>query len=211
MNYRTSREIRKIAEELIREHHRHLVNTRIEFLFSDKSTTSGGQDVYAKTSKVSGLNAFLASENEYPTAWTAEDENDGRAEPFFVMVVAEPLWRDLEPNQQKALIDHELCHLERDAETEKLSIRGHFIEEFPEVIRRHGLWRREVEVFSNATERAGGQLTIDDAGEASKDDHEGDVEATLEYGGETSVSFSPNDMAKIAEGGKHLSESGVSR
>lgn len=167
MNYRASREITKIAEELIREHHRHLVNTRIEFLFSDKSTTSGGQDLYAKTKKVSGLNAFLASEDEYPTTWLAdEQEDDGRAEPFFVMVVAEPLWRDLDPSQQKALMDHELCHMGRDEETEKLSIRGHFIEEFPEVIKRHGLWRREVEVISKATEEAGGQLTIDDADEA---------------------------------------------
>lgn len=176
MNYRASREITKIAEELIREHHRHLVNTRIEFLFSDKSTTSGGQDVYAKTKKVSGLNAFLAGgaypEEEYPTTWTVEDEDDGRAEPFFVMVVAEPLWRDLDPPQQRALIDHELCHLEVDAETEKLSIRGHFISEFPEVIKRHGLWSREAQVFYETSEEAA-QLSLADV----NGDEEGDAES----------------------------------
>lgn len=171
MQYRVAEEVRKIAQPIVADHHRHLVNTRIEFLFSYNTPTSGGQEVWAKSRKISGLSAFLASEDEYPKAWVEKEANEAGASgedapgypgPFFVMVVASPIWHDLTLEQKHALVDHELCHMEKDEDSGKLATRGHFIEEFPEVLKRHGLWSRESQVFHATSEKAA-QLTLDDA------------------------------------------------
>lgn len=179
MQYRVANEVRKIAQPIIADHHRHLVNTRIEFLFSDTMPTRGGAEVWATTRKISGLASFLASEDEYPSTWIdKEDDSEGAPEypgPFFVMVVSSPIWPDLTVAQKKALVEHELCHMQVSEETEKLSLQGHFIEEFPEVVKRHGLWRREAEVFHQTSAEAATQLTLSDAGEA--DDEETAVES----------------------------------
>lgn len=170
MQYRVANEVGKIAREIIAEHHRHLVNTRIEFLFSDTTPTSGGQEVWAKSRKISGLSAFLAAENEYPDFWVDKESGDEDSPkypgPFFVVVVASPIWHDLSFAQKKALVDHELCHLEVDEDSGKLSTRGHFIEEFPEVLKRHGLWNRETQVFHETSAKAA-QLTLTDADEGN--------------------------------------------
>ena len=63
-------------------------------------------------------------------------------------------WYDLSDEQKAALIDHELCHCAVDFPEEKdepmLYMRGHDIEEFEEVVARHGMWTHSLESFGAA-------------------------------------------------------------
>lgn len=59
-------------------------------------------------------------------------------------------------------------HCDFHEDTGKLRIRPHFIEEFPQIIRRWGLWKGDVEVFARA---AAAQLTLDEAGESRRAAH----------------------------------------
>jgi hypothetical protein len=55
-----------------------------------------------------------------------------------------------------ALVDHELCHAwaladqdedNDEADPVKLSLRPHDLEEFSCIVRRHGMWREDIEDF----------------------------------------------------------------
>ncbi len=113
-----------IAEELIIECHEHLSNANIGFLFREKAIVSRGVKTLGKAIKVSDRDKvnseldfiiWISSED-----WFADRENAGS-------------WR-------RALVDHELCHCRFDESKETYYIRPHDIEEFNEVIERHGIW-----------------------------------------------------------------------
>lgn len=121
-----------IAENLISEAHEHLADARIAYLFTQAKPVSRGRLVLAKASRPSAVAAYLsASAKVGPTD--------------FVVVFSEPYWNELSEKARAALVDHELCHFGRD-EGEWV-VYGHDLEEFASVIRRHGLWRPEVEKF----------------------------------------------------------------
>ncbi len=103
--YRPAPEVAKLARPLIRDHHRHLVDVRIEYVMRDEAATSKGQTVWGKARKVGGLNAFIARENH------ALDEDLAEPDPFFVIEIAEDIWVTLNGRQKVALVDHELSHL----------------------------------------------------------------------------------------------------
>jgi hypothetical protein len=66
----------------------------------------------------------------------------------FVIEVEEIWWNTLAPEQQTALLDHELTHL---AEDEKgWYLRDHDCEEFASVISRHGTWNLGIERVAEA-------------------------------------------------------------
>lgn len=78
-------------------------------------------------------------------------------------------WPTLSELQRLALCDHEFCHLSVDYDKhgdpkyhidgcQKFRLRGHFIEEFPEVVERHGLWKSDVVTFARVCRTA--QLTL---------------------------------------------------
>lgn len=69
----------------------------------------------------------------------------------FVIELNYDVWRTLLPEQQRAVMDHELCHCGR-AETEDgesvYYLRKHDLEEFSEIVERYGVkWRPAVEEF----------------------------------------------------------------
>lgn len=145
-NYREAPQVKKIAEELIEKYHHHLIDfdVRIDYVFVDKTPKIGGKEVWGKCQKISSLNAFLAGENE-------------DCDPFFVIIISEPVWDVLPPDKRRALVDHELCHTWSEASQKedtdgsedavKLSLNPHDLEEFTCIVRRHGLWREDVEAF----------------------------------------------------------------
>lgn len=91
----------------------------------------------------------------------ASDLSRELAEYDFIILLNEEAWQELYPDQRKALIDHELTHaqvtLDEDGEV-KLDERGrpvwrirrHDIEEFKEIIERHGLYKSDLEAFVKA-------------------------------------------------------------
>lgn len=158
--YRHAAEVEEIAGKLIAEHHTDLAGQTIRYVFREKATTSRGAAVLGKARKISGLNAALVS-------LVGRDEVDDPAQ-FFVIEIAEDAWSALNKDQRVALVDHELCHFATDEDSEgnqRLILRPHDLEEFTQVVDRHGLWRPPVEAFAAVVKAAAGQLSIDDAAE----------------------------------------------
>jgi len=155
ISFRPAPEVKVIADELIPKYHQHLkdFSVRVEYIFVSKTPKSKGMEVWGTCEKVTGKKAYLARENE-------------DADPFFVITISEPVWEILPQESKVALVDHELCHAyaevkqqkeeaesDEDMETDnpvKLSTQPHDLEEFSCIVRRHGLWRENVEDFVNA-------------------------------------------------------------
>lgn len=157
-DYTPAPQVRRLADDLILDHHRHLMGVDIRFVFVDPIPVSKGKQVWGRARKVGGLNAFLG--HRIPEDEIVDGDRDWS---FFVIEIARDVWDHLEPAGRMALLDHELCHCDigEDAEgNRKLVTRAHDIEEFQEVVRRHGLWRPDVESFAGAV-----QLTL--AGDAA--------------------------------------------
>jgi hypothetical protein len=81
----------------------------------------------------------------------------------FVIVLNQEYWEDPEFDRAKklALLDHELCHAARAVDSEGAPmidsknrpvwrVRGHDVEEFEEIVVRHGVWKRDLERFAEA-------------------------------------------------------------
>lgn len=147
MEYRFSKEAQRIADDVISKHHPHLLGVKVLVVFMDKTPKSGGKDVWGRAKKISGLPAFLAGEG---------DRNQYSDQPadFFVVELSEEIWQGLRPKQKRALIDHELSHMEIGFDEEtgavKLKIVGHDVTEFSAILERHGLWTEPLEDFVRA-------------------------------------------------------------
>jgi len=146
--YSPAPEVKDIAENLIEKYHGHLTDfsVKLEYVFVDKTPKRNGKEVWATCRRISSINAFLAG-------------GDNGSDPFFTIVVSEPVWDVLPPAVRVALVDHELCHAwaeanqkedADEADAVKLSLKSHDVEEFSCIIRRHGLWREDVADFVQA-------------------------------------------------------------
>lgn len=149
-NYRPASEPRSIAEELIPEHHPHLIPflPEMRFVFRDKAQKSKGRVQLGSARKVTGLNAWLAEEE--PVEVYDEDPIG-----FFVIEIAEDEWEHLSSRQRTALVDHELTHCWVDYGEDgsaSLVVRGHDLEEFTSIVKRHGLWKEDLQWFGEAVQ-----------------------------------------------------------
>jgi hypothetical protein len=79
----------------------------------------------------------------------------------FVILLNRDTWGSFSEEQKCALMDHELCHAARvldDEGNEKFDERGrpiwrirkHDIEEFQEILQRHGCYKEDLERFAKA-------------------------------------------------------------
>lgn len=122
------------AEDMIKKYHPHLGEAIILFMYRSEPASSGGRDVFAKTSKVAAqMRALL-------------DEAD------FIIWVSKPDWERNASPWREALIDHELCHcMMVDGEA---AIRPHDVEEFFQIIERHGYWNTTLKCLMLAQQAA---------------------------------------------------------
>lgn len=149
IKYREAHEVEKVARDLIYDYHTHLATARIKYVFRSEPAEEKGKLVWGKARKMGGLNAWLAS--------TGIDRGYEQSEPlpFFVIEIAEPIWNAIDDKTRRALVDHELTHCDVDIDTSKYSLRPHDLEEFGSIVRKHGLWRDDVELFVKAALEAG--------------------------------------------------------
>jgi hypothetical protein len=80
----------------------------------------------------------------------------------FVILLNKEVWEDktFGHKRQKALLDHELCHvgqvyrkgkrLKNDHGKYVFRTRKHDVEEFSEIVDRHGIWKHDLELFAKA-------------------------------------------------------------
>jgi hypothetical protein len=85
----------------------------------------------------------------------------------FVIVLQREFWQEkaVDDSQRRALLDHELCHgalkLDKDGEPVEdergrkvYRTKKHDVEEFTEVIARHGCYKRDLERFAAALRKS---------------------------------------------------------
>lgn len=139
-------EIHKLVTELVREHHDHLRNASIAYCWMiGNKGDKDGRLILGKMKKASELDRELH-------AWD------------LCLLLNRETWRVFSIEQKRALVDHELCHadlnLGKDGEPvedphgkKTYRIRKHDIEEFAAVVRRHGIYKADLERFAEALEQ----------------------------------------------------------
>ncbi|HAL17416.1 MAG TPA: hypothetical protein DCP32_11905 [Anaerolineaceae bacterium] len=125
-----------IAEQLIEKYHPWLRDARIGFVFRDEAQQSLGRLILAQAQKVTAkLQVYL--EFDF-LIWVSKEDWEGK----------------LTDAQREALIDHELCHCVKRLDTDTWAIRPHDVQEFWQIIERHGLWSSDLHNGREAMERA---------------------------------------------------------
>lgn len=131
-------DVQAMAVRLIDDHHSHLAEARIKYLFRDGPWLKLKKETWGTAEKVTGKYGYL----------TGFD---------FIITINQEIWFSnirYKPEAMEALVDHELQHCCRD-EDEKTGdpiwyIQGHDVEDFVSVIRRHGLWSDALVKMHNA-------------------------------------------------------------
>lgn len=133
----------KLLGEIRRAHHLPIAEARIALAWRDEySMDADGRVVLGKCVKVTALHQQFT---EYD----------------FIIVLNRVVWDSPEftEAQKRALIDHELCHAAiaedkhgnavRDERGRQVfRVRKHDIEEFHEIVTRHGCYKRDLEYFA---------------------------------------------------------------
>lgn len=137
-----SSEAEEIGADLIQQYHPHLMDARILYLMTTQKRASKGKVVYGSAHKLNPMQRFLASGLE-----SVEAGAD------FLLLFGGNEWEELTAAGRKALVDHELMHCWCDEESGAWTIRGHDVEEFGEILKRHGLWRDSLHAFAAEASR----------------------------------------------------------
>lgn len=155
--YVETREPYDIAGPIIAKHHQHLLGFALRIVFRSKSKKvgkgKGGADRVALGTAeiIRGRFAFFAMKEEEVDLQQSHFEDPYK---MFWMELSGEYWDELSPEQKAALIDHELCHFGVEYSEEKeeptMYIRKHDIEEFEDIVRRHGIWEDGLESFAAA-------------------------------------------------------------
>jgi hypothetical protein len=140
------KEVRKLVNETVKAHHDHLRNAKIAIAWMvGQKKDKDGRLVLGRMKKASELDREL-------------HEHD------LVLLLNREMWKVFGEKQRTALVDHELCHADEaldpngeaieDAHGRKqYRIRKHDLEEFAAVVRRHGLWKADLETFATAMDQ----------------------------------------------------------
>jgi phosphoketolase len=144
LTYTIADEAKIIATRLIQANHLHLIDEDVPLVCIFKSK---GTRYFAKAKKVKGgLIGFLAQQFIKSQDKYRDDDDD--VEAFNIIEIIKPLWEQLTATQKDALIDHELCHFAPEGK-----MRRHDLEEFREVIKRHGFYMPDVKEFAEAVKK----------------------------------------------------------
>lgn len=160
VGFEESQEVRQLAESLIDKHHPHLKDAKkhIGFYIREGNSKWAG--------KAKKCTAFERHMTDYM---------------LFIFINKEA-WKTMNQEQRAALVDHELCHFTRAEweepdpndsskwitmygpaeDSDSWGLREHDVEEFSEIIERHGLWEKGIESFAAAVREADYQMNIDD-------------------------------------------------
>lgn len=145
----------RLLGELVDAHHEELADARIALAWCTSwKPDVDGRVTLGKCKKASDLDRELS-------AWD------------FIILLRRAFWTDIfvKDHQRRALLDHELCHatVKIDKFNEPLldergrkvyRLRKHDIEEFAEIVSRHGCYKRDLQNFYVALRRAELQGTL---------------------------------------------------
>ncbi len=126
-----------IADALIPKLHDELHGARIAYLFREKMT--GRDTIILGKAKKAGADLVHLGNVDFVIEFNFE------------------AWLSLVPNAKVALVDHELCHCGKDAESGAWVMVRHDVEEFAAIVKRWGLWTADLVTFGKVV---GPQLEI---------------------------------------------------
>ncbi|MFP7694200.1 putative metallopeptidase [Bacillus subtilis] len=166
VGFEESKELRQLAESIIDENHPHLKDAKqqIGFYLREGNSKWAG--------KAKKCTAFERHMTDY----------------MLFVFINKAAWETMPEEQRAALVDHELCHFTREeweepdpkdpskwvtvygaaTDPDSWGIREHDVEEFSEIIERHGLWDTGIETFAEAVRAADHQMTISDVQRLSR-------------------------------------------
>lgn len=131
--------VEKLATDLIRQYHSHLVNAKIAYLYRNKDMTVKGKKAIATAEKCGPKTRALSNFD-------------------FIITIVYEQWNLLSDQQKYAIMDHELCHCwveddEKTGET-RFKILPHDFEDFGDVLKRHGLYSEPAVALGRAMSSA---------------------------------------------------------
>jgi len=135
----------KMMTKIRERHHRHIRKAKIALAWKKKiKPDRDGHVLLGKCKKASDLQREIS-------AWD------------FIILLNKEVWEHEKfgSKRQKALLDHELCHaaqaydkkgkrMKNDRGKYVFRMRHHDVEEFSEIVDRHGIWKHDLQVFADA-------------------------------------------------------------
>lgn len=156
-----------LVEGLIAAHHRHLLHAQVVCLGKPKAGRSRGRVVLANAKR--------------PTAAMQALVRNSLGSVHYLIEIGLDAWADLTSDCRRILLDHELCHFAgQDLDTGRWGLVGHDVEEFTQIVRRHGLWRPDLQTFGAAVQQLA--LPFADTAAATVDVQLGPLEFTTTGG-----------------------------
>lgn len=140
MSYDFNPGAERIAQGVIERWHPHLIGVAIAYITKEAGSEGVESVKTAKPprgGKALKLGSAASVSEKYQLIATKDFE--------FIIELNGQYWDRLEMDQQEALIDHELCHCGKDGDG--FYIRDHDLEEFRQIVRRHGFWKPDIQAF----------------------------------------------------------------
>lgn len=141
MSYDFNPEAERIAQGVIERWHAHLTGVAIAYITKSGTDKDGAQALnnakVPRGGKALKLGSAASVSEKYQLIAIKDYE--------FIIELNGQYWDRLELEQQEALIDHELCHCRKDADG--FYIADHDLEEFRQIVRRHGFWKPDIQAF----------------------------------------------------------------
>lgn len=138
--------VAEIANKLIANYHPHLVMANFLYCSRNKAQKQGGVAVAGTVKKASPLERHLGS-------FVLENDK----EPDFIMIIALSWWNNATPSQRTAQIDHLLMQCMADDEDESGDVKYYKrppeVQEFPEIVGRHGQWNDSLQNMAHELEK----------------------------------------------------------
>ena len=147
--YNRAPEVEEMGRDLVDLYHPHLEGVPIRYLFKNQASKRGNWMVQGTCQLVQGAMAFLSTPEEEVRSMRMV-QGDEAMPWYFLIVIAEDLWEEMSPAEKRALVDHELCHAAIHSETGLPMMREHDLEEFSEIVERHGGWKPNLVHFAGA-------------------------------------------------------------
>jgi len=146
MRYIEDKELKLLGNAIIGESRPNLQMLSISYLFRDKATVTDGKVITGRCIRVDDRN------------WALHKKD-------VLIEIARDIWEEMDARFQKALMDHELGHIGLEFDEDKtikmeettgrikVRIRRHDIEEFSDVLERHGAYHKALREFLAAYAR----------------------------------------------------------
>lgn len=131
-------EVMELAKKIIVEHHSHLIEARIVYLFRNGKWVKKGRAVLGQA-KLAAEDARFIGQYD------------------FIIIVNLNAWNNAGVTTREALVDHELTHCECEidrAGNNRWKIADHDVHEFISIVRRHGPWASDLQRLLKASQEA---------------------------------------------------------